>query len=92
MGIIGSALVWGSSVYYLLPESEIHAMLVIIIVGGMVAGGVGSSSYRPESYIFYNITREYLFNYDCYNTCLLYEYDGFYLWKLYGTINRTFSK
>lgn len=55
MGIIASALVWGSSVYYLLPESEIHAMLVIIIVGGMVAGGVGSSSYRPESYIFYNM-------------------------------------
>lgn len=55
IGIIASAMVWGSSVYYLLPDSSTHAMLLIIIAGGMVAGGVGSSSYRPESYIFYNL-------------------------------------
>ncbi len=55
IGIIASAMVWGSSVYYLLPNSSTHAMLLIIIIGGMVAGGVGSSSYRPESYIFYNL-------------------------------------
>ncbi|MBV5348561.1 hypothetical protein JZU61_02715, partial [bacterium] len=46
---------WGSTVFYLLPDSSIHMMMLIIIVGGMVAGGVGSSSYRPESYIFYNL-------------------------------------
>lgn len=54
-GIILSGIVWGSSVYYLLPDSSLHMMMLIIIVGGMVAGGVGSSSYRPESYIFYNL-------------------------------------
>lgn len=54
-GIIASGMVWGSSSLYLLPDSATHAMLLIIIVGGMVAGGVGSSSYRPESYIFYNL-------------------------------------
>ncbi|MDD2781076.1 ATP-binding protein [Sulfuricurvum sp.] len=55
IGIIASGLVWGSSVFYLLPGSSVHMMMLIIIVGGMVAGGVGSSSYRPESYIFYNL-------------------------------------
>jgi signal transduction histidine kinase len=54
-GIIASGIVWGSSVFYLLPDSPIHEILLFIIVGGMVAGGVGSSSYRPESYIFYNL-------------------------------------
>ncbi|MDP3588267.1 MAG: ATP-binding protein [Sulfuricurvum sp.] len=54
-GIIGSGIIWGSTVFYLLPDSSIHMMMLIIIVGGMVAGGVGSSSYRPESYIFYNL-------------------------------------
>lgn len=55
IGIIASGIVWGSIVFYLLPESPIHEMLLFIIVGGMVAGGVGSSSYRPESYVFYNL-------------------------------------
>ncbi|MFZ2889604.1 ATP-binding protein [Sulfuricurvum sp.] len=54
-GIIASGIIWGSSVFYLLPDSSVHMMMLIIIVGGMVAGGVGSSSYRPESYIFYNL-------------------------------------
>lgn len=54
-GIIASGIVWGSSILYLLPSSPTHEMLLIIIVGGMVAGGVGSSSYRPESYVFYNL-------------------------------------
>lgn len=55
VGIIGSGIIWGSTVFYLLPDSSIHMMMLLIIVGGMVAGGVGSSSYRPESYIFYNL-------------------------------------
>jgi signal transduction histidine kinase len=55
IGIIASGIVWGTSVFYLLPDSPIHEMLLFIIVGGMVAGGVGSSSYRPESYVFYNL-------------------------------------
>jgi len=55
IGIIASGIVWGSSVFYLLPASPLHEMLLFIIVGGMVAGGVGSSSYRPESYVFYNL-------------------------------------
>ncbi|MFH0709977.1 MAG: HAMP domain-containing sensor histidine kinase [Pseudomonadota bacterium] len=55
VGIIGSGIIWGSAIFYLLPDSSIHMMMLIIIVGGMVAGGVGSSSYRPESYIFYNL-------------------------------------
>ncbi len=55
VGIISSGIIWGSTVFYLLPDSSIHMMMLIIIVGGMVAGGVGSSSYRPESYIFYNL-------------------------------------
>lgn len=54
-GIIASGIVWGSSIFYLLPNSPVHEMLLLIIVGGMVAGGVGSSSYRPESYVFYNL-------------------------------------
>lgn len=54
-GVIFSGMIWGSSVFYLLPTSPIHMMMLIIIVGGMVAGGVGSNSYRPESYIFYNL-------------------------------------
>lgn len=54
-GVIASGILWGSSVYYLLPDSANHAMILIIIVGGMVAGAVGSNSYRPESYIFYNL-------------------------------------
>ena len=55
VGIISSGIIWGSAIFYLLPDSSIHMMMLIIIVGGMVAGGVGSSSYRPESYIFYNL-------------------------------------
>lgn len=55
IGIIASGIVWGSSAFYLIPDSPIHMMMLIIIVGGMVAGGVGSSSYRPESYVFYNL-------------------------------------
>jgi signal transduction histidine kinase len=54
-GIVASGIIWGSSVFYLLPDSSVHMMMLIIIVGGMVAGGVGSSSYRPESYTFYNL-------------------------------------
>ncbi|MDD2265459.1 ATP-binding protein [Sulfuricurvum sp.] len=54
-GIIASGLLWGSSAFYLLPDSANHAVILIIIVGGMVAGAVGSSSYRPESYIVYNL-------------------------------------
>lgn len=55
IGIVTSGIIWGSTIFYLLPDSSIHMMMLIIIVGGMVAGGVGSSSYRPESYIFYNL-------------------------------------
>ncbi|MDD4949177.1 MAG: ATP-binding protein [Sulfuricurvum sp.] len=55
VGIIGSGVIWGTSIFYLLPNSSIHMMMLIVIIGGMVAGGVGSSSYRPESYIFYNL-------------------------------------
>jgi len=55
IGIIASGIIWGSSAFYLLPDSSVHMMMLIIIVGGMVAGGVGSSSYRPESYVFYNL-------------------------------------
>lgn len=55
MGIVTSGIVWGTSALYLLPDSPIHLMMLLIIVGGMVAGGVGSSSYRPESYIFYTL-------------------------------------
>lgn len=55
IGIIASGIIWGSSAFYLIPDSSVHMMMLIIIVGGMVAGGVGSSSYRPESYLFYNL-------------------------------------
>ncbi|MFA6629006.1 MAG: HAMP domain-containing sensor histidine kinase [Sulfuricurvum sp.] len=54
-GVIASGLLWGSSAYFLLPDSSDHTMMLIIIIGGMVAGAVGSSSYRPESYLFYNL-------------------------------------
>ncbi|MBV5335167.1 MAG: HAMP domain-containing histidine kinase [Sulfuricurvum sp.] len=55
IGIISAGALWGSSAYYLLPDSSNHVMMLIIIIGGMVAGAVGSSSYRPESYVFYNL-------------------------------------
>ncbi|MDD5051848.1 MAG: HAMP domain-containing sensor histidine kinase [Sulfuricurvum sp.] len=55
LGISAAGILWGSSYYFLLPASPYHAMMLLIIIGGMVAGAVGSSSYRPESYIFYNL-------------------------------------
>lgn len=55
IGVVSSALVWGSSAYYLFPTSMTHAMILVFIIGGMVAGAISSSSYRPELYILYNV-------------------------------------
>ncbi|MDD5716484.1 MAG: HAMP domain-containing sensor histidine kinase [Sulfuricurvum sp.] len=54
-GLTASALLWGTSVFYLLPESQIYGMIVIFVAGGMAAGALGSVSYRFESYLLYNL-------------------------------------
>lgn len=50
-----SGLLWGCSAFYFFPLNDVYLIIVVLIVGGMAAGAVGSSSYRPEIYLSYNL-------------------------------------
>lgn len=53
---VASGLLWGSSAFYFFPLSDVYLIIVVLIIGGMAAGAVGSSSYRPEIYFSYNLS------------------------------------
>lgn len=55
IGMMSSSLLWGASSIFLSPESLVYSLIVVFVAGGMVAGALGSVSYRFETYVMYSM-------------------------------------